>query len=63
MNEENPLRKQYEELKSLLLAIELDLSKNISGNKSAGIRFRKQLREVKKLATELVKASVDFDKQ
>jgi len=63
MNEKNPILEQYEELKNLLLSIEQDLLKNLTGNKSAGIRIRKSLREVKKQAAELVKATIQAEKQ
>tara|TARA_A100001011_G_C14218155_1_gene803016 strand:+ start:1137 stop:1328 length:192 start_codon:yes stop_codon:yes gene_type:complete len=63
MSDQNQLKEQYEKLKELLISIELDLSKNISGNKSAGIRLRKTLREVKKEAAALIKNSVAFDKE
>jgi hypothetical protein len=41
----------------------LDLHKNASGNKSAGVRARKGLRLLKKHAGELVKESLATDKE
>ena len=61
MNEK--LVEQYEELKTLVETLQIDVVKNASGNKSAGIRARKALRELKKLAAEIVKESLSADKK
>lgn len=53
---------QYEELKTLVETLQIDIVKNASGNKSAGVRARKGLRELKKIAAELVKISLTADK-
>ena len=53
---------QYDELKTLIEAIQVDLVKKANGNKSAGVRTRKALREIKKVAAELVKESLNTDK-
>jgi uncharacterized membrane protein len=53
---------KYEELKTLVETMQVDLVKNASGNKSAGVRTRKTLREIKKLASEIVKTSLTSDK-
>lgn len=53
---------QFEELKVLVEALQTDVVKNAQGNKSAGIRARKGLREAKKLASTIVKASLEADK-
>lgn len=60
MNED--IVKQYEELKVLIETLQNDVVKNAQGNKSAGVRTRKALREVKKAAADLVKCSLNFDK-
>ena len=57
------LVEQYEELKVLVESIQVDLVKNASGNKSAGVRTRKALRSLKKIAAELVKSSLSADKE
>ena len=57
------IQKQYEELKSLLISIEVDLLKNLNGNKSAGVRARKALRDVKKQATDIIKNTIALEKQ
>ena len=57
------LVEKYEELKLLVETLQVDIVKNASGNKSAGVRARKSLRELKKLASEIVKNSLSSDKQ
>ena len=52
-----------EEIKTLVESIDLDVNKNAGGNSSAGVRARKGLRLLKKEAAELVKITVDADKQ
>lgn len=53
---------QWDELKTLIESLELDIAKNISGNKSAGTRARKGLRLIKQKAAEVVKTSLESDK-
>jgi hypothetical protein len=53
---------QFEELKLLVETLQTDVVKNAQGNKSAGIRARKGLREAKKLASTIVKTSLESDK-
>ena len=53
---------KYQILKTLIETMQTDVVKNASGNKSAGVRARKSLRELKKLASELVKESLSADK-
>ncbi len=57
------LVEKYEELKTLVETIQIDIVKNASGNKSAGVRARKSLRELKKIASDLVKKSLSVDKE
>jgi len=56
------LLSKYEEIKVLLETLQTDVVKHASGNASAGIRARKGLREVKKLASAWVKESVEVSK-
>ena len=64
MQSAEKIQKQYESLKELLLSIEVDLLKNLQkGNKAAGTRARKVLREIKKEAAAIVKAMIEFEKQ
>ena len=57
------LLNSWKELKVLLESLELDIHKNASGNKSAGVRARKGLRLLKSKASDLVKESLQSDKQ
>jgi hypothetical protein len=57
------LLEQWKELKVLIESMDLDVHKNASGNKSAGVRTRKGLRLLKKHASEMVKESLSTDKQ
>ena len=60
MNEQ--IVQQYEEIKVMVESLQTDLIKNSQGNKSAGVRARKGLRELKKLVSNLVKSSLSSDK-
>ena len=60
MNEE--ITEKFETLKVLVETLQDDVIKNAQGNKSAGVRVRKGLRECKKIASELVKTSLTSDK-
>ena len=42
---------EYEKLKTLVAEIEADLSKATGGNRAAGTRVRKQMQEIKKIAS------------
>ena len=53
---------EWAELKVLVESLELDVHKNASGNKSAGVRARKGLRLLKQRAAELVKISLETSK-
>ncbi len=53
---------EWAELKVLVESLELDVHKNASGNKSAGVRARKGLRLLKQRAAELVKTSLETSK-
>lgn len=57
------LVESFEELKVLVESLQVDIVKNASGNKSAGVRARKGLRSLKKLASEIVKDSLSSDKE
>ena len=43
----------YSNLKNLVEQLETDLNKNEKGNKSAGVRLRKQIKEIQALLKEL----------
>ena len=60
MNEQ--IVENYETIKVLVESLQNDVVKNSQGNKSAGVRVRKGLRELKKMAANLVKESLTADK-
>ena len=43
----------YEDLKTIVAEIEDDLNKAEGGNRSAGTRVRKQMQQIKKIATAI----------
>lgn len=55
------MSKQWAELKKLVESLDLDVAKNISGNKSAGTRARKGLRLLKQKVADVVKTSLKSD--
>lgn len=59
----NPVTDQWQEIKVLMETIDLDVHKNAAGNASAGIRARKGLRLLKQKTADLVKLTVEVDKQ
>ena len=59
----NPVTDQWQEIKVLMESIDLDVHKNAAGNASAGIRARKGLRLLKQKTAELVKLTVEVDKE
>jgi len=61
-NEDSKLINRWNELKVLIESLEQDIQKNVTGNKSAGVRARKGLRLLKTNASEIVKISLETDK-
>ena len=53
----------WEALKALVEEVELDVHKNAHGNKSAGVRARRGLRELKTKAGALVKLTLETQKK
>ena len=58
----NDITGKWQEIKTLIESIDLDVHKNAAGNVSAGVRARKGLRLLKNQAAKLVKATVEADK-
>jgi hypothetical protein len=52
----------WNEIKTLVEQIEVDVTKNANGNASAGVRARKGLRTLKSKAAELTKATIEAEK-
>lgn len=59
----NNILDKWNELKVIIESIELDVQKNARGNNSAGIRARKGLRLLKSEASELVKLTIQNEKE
>ena len=53
---------KFEELLTLVESLRADVVKHTAGNKSAGLRVRRGLRDVKKIASDLVRESVELSK-
>lgn len=53
---------KWQEIKTLIEEMELDVIKNAKGNASAGIRSRKALRHMKSLLGEQIKLSLAVNK-
>ena len=51
---------EYETLKQLVNEVADDLAKAQGGNKAAGTRVRKQMREIKNLAQDIRKKVLEF---
>jgi hypothetical protein len=56
------LVEKFEELLTLVESLRSDVVKQEGGNKSAGIRVRRGLRDAKKLAADIVRDSLDTSK-
>jgi len=53
---------KWNELKTIVESVDLDVHKNASGNASAGVRARKGLRALKAVAADLVKLTISSEK-
>ena len=62
MSDSNSILENWEGLKELVNALELDVHKNANGNKSAGVRARRGLRQLKNDAGALVKLTLAAEK-
>lgn len=49
---------KWTELKAFVDSLDKDVLKTVKGNNAAGVRVRKSLRDLKKLASQLVKDSI-----
>ena len=54
---------KWDELRTIVESIELDVRKNVGGNASAGVRARKGLRALKAVAADLVKLTIAAEKE
>jgi len=62
MSDENEVLELWNELKDIVKELEFDVQKNANGTASAGVRARKGLRNLKQVASSLVKVSTARDK-
>lgn len=62
MSETDNILNQWEEIKVLVESLELDVHKNARGNKSAGVRARRGLRDLKTKAANLVRSTISAEK-
>ena len=53
---------KWNQIKTLVESLDLDVHKNANGNASAGVRARKGLRSLKNAAAELVKTTISEEK-
>jgi hypothetical protein len=63
METDNQVIAKWTELKGIVEALELDVVKNAKGVAAAGVRARKGLRDLKAKAADLVKTTVELDKE
>lgn len=63
MSDSDLVLTKWNELKSFVSELEMDVQKNVHGNAAAGVRTRKGLRELRKHVSELVKLTVSQDKE
>ena len=54
---------KWKEVKTVINALELDAVKYQRGVRAAGLRFRKGIREVKRMMSDLVRESVNEDRE
>ncbi len=59
---EETLIERFEELVTLVESLRTDVVKQSGGNKSAGLRVRRGLRDAKKMAADLVRESLELSK-
>ena len=62
-DEQNLILEQWKALCELVEGMDMDIRKNASGNNLAGVRARKELRKLKKASSDLVRATIEADKQ
>jgi hypothetical protein len=62
MSDSSNILEGWESLKELVTSLELDVHKNANGNKSAGVRARRGLRQLKNDAGTLVKLTLTAEK-
>ena len=59
----NKLLDKWNDIKILIESLELDVVKNANGNNSAGVRARRGLRLLKTQASNLIKETIEKEKE
>lgn len=59
----SPVLDKWNEIKALIEALEHDVTKNAKGTAAAGVRARKGLRQLQAKSKELVKMTIELDKE
>jgi hypothetical protein len=54
---------KWEEIRTIVESLEVDVKKTARGNKTAGVRSRRGLRLLKRAAADLVKVTLDTSTQ
>ena len=54
---------QWNEIKTLVESLEVDVTKNANGNASAGVRARRGLRLLKSKSADFVKSTIAEEKE
>lgn len=62
MENDSKILTLWNDIKTTLEGLELDVNKNAKGVAAAGVRTRKGLREVKVKVAELIKLTIELDK-
>ena len=62
MSDSQQLVEKFEVILTLVESLRADVAKHAAGNKTAGLRVRRGLRDVKKLSADLVRESVELSK-
>jgi len=62
-DKKDDILRAWNEMKVLVEGLELDITKNAHGNKSAGVRARRGLRALKGMAADLVKSTIESDRK
>jgi len=61
--DKNTVLQKWTDLKTLVEALELDVTKNAKGTVAAGVRARKGLRQLQTMSKDLVKLTIELDKK
>ena len=63
MNEDSLIAVKWNEIKTVMEVLDVDVAKNMKGVAAAGVRTRKGLRQLRALSKEFIKITVENDKK